>query len=112
MTTGEVIALIEAFGGGSGGSSSGGVLVVNVTLDTNTDTYTADKTASEIWTGLQNGVVIFKDEGEDYAEMGHAVNASFSESDGYIFGVLMPGNSQTFDYTAESGTDYPSYIAR
>lgn len=29
MTTGEVIALIKAFGGGGGGSSGGGVLVVD-----------------------------------------------------------------------------------
>ncbi len=28
MTTGEVIALIKAFGGGGGGSSGGGVLIV------------------------------------------------------------------------------------
>lgn len=48
MTTGEVIALIKAFGGGSGG----GVLVVNVSL-TNDDakgtwSFTADKTFAEI----------------------------------------------------------------
>lgn len=42
MTTGEVIALIKAFGGGGGGSSGGGVLVVNMVGD-----YT-DKTWKEI----------------------------------------------------------------
>ena len=42
MTTGEVIALIKAFGGGGGGSSGGGVLVVNMV-----DDYT-DKTWKEI----------------------------------------------------------------
>lgn len=42
MTTGEVIALIKAFGGSGGGSSGGGVLVVH---DVNG---TLDKTYKEI----------------------------------------------------------------
>jgi hypothetical protein len=46
MNTGEVIALIKAFGGGGGGSSGGGVLVVHLTQ--NEATFTMDKTYSEI----------------------------------------------------------------
>lgn len=42
MTTGEVIALIKAFGGGGGGSSGGGVLVVHMSAGT------LDKTWAEI----------------------------------------------------------------
>lgn len=57
MNTGEVIALIKAFGGGGGGSSGGGVLVVH---DVNG---TLDKTWNEIKTAaLNQGVVLQSDE--------------------------------------------------
>jgi hypothetical protein len=49
MTTGEVIALIKAFGGGGGGGSSGGgVLVVNMVYDEVKDAGYTDKTWKEI----------------------------------------------------------------
>ena len=48
MTTGEVIALIKAFGGGGGGSSGGGVLVVNMVHDEVKETDYTDKTWKEI----------------------------------------------------------------
>lgn len=48
MTTGEVIALIKAFGGGGGGSSGGGVLVVNV-IPEGEESATMDKTWQEIY---------------------------------------------------------------
>ena len=46
MTTGEVIALIKAFGGGGGGSSGGGVLAVHETVSGGT--HTLDKTWQQI----------------------------------------------------------------
>jgi hypothetical protein len=46
MNTGEVIALIKAFGGSGGGSSGGGVLVIHETVSGNT--HTLDKTWQEI----------------------------------------------------------------
>ena len=48
MTTGEVIALIKAFGGGGGGSSGGGVLVVNMVYDEVKGNDYSDKTWKEI----------------------------------------------------------------
>ena len=58
MTTGEVIALIKAFGGSGGGSSGGGVLVVHDADGT------LDKTFKEIHDAFTNGalpVVIYND---------------------------------------------------
>lgn len=49
MTTGEVIALIKAFGGGAGGSSGGGVLVVHMVYDEEQDKTYTDKTWKEIY---------------------------------------------------------------
>lgn len=49
MNTGEVIALIKAFGGsGGGGSSGGGVLVVHMVYDEEKDNDYTDKTWKEI----------------------------------------------------------------
>ena len=48
MTTGEVIALIKAFGGSGGGSSGGGVLVVNMAYDEVKGNDYTDKTWKEI----------------------------------------------------------------
>ena len=107
MTTGEVIALIKAFGsGGGGGSSGGGVLVVNLTASETG--YTCDKTAAEIMDGINNGAVIFKDAGDDYADISYVVDVSYSEADGYTFGVFTNGNNAQKYYTAASGTDYPA----
>ena len=55
MTTGEVIALIKAFGGGGGSSGSGG-LVVNVDGQTGT----CDKTALEMYQAVQSGLVLLR----------------------------------------------------
>lgn len=63
MTTGEVIALIKAFGGGSGGggSSGGGVLYVTLSQD-----MALDKNLEEIQTALDGGkVVMLKTESPD-----------------------------------------------
>jgi hypothetical protein len=51
MTTGEVIALIKAFGGGGGGSSGGGVL--EITVDGDTGAF--NKTWQEIHDAVMSG---------------------------------------------------------
>ncbi len=62
MNTGEVIALIKAFGGGGGGSSGGGVLY----LTADATTHALSKNIQEIKTALDNGqAVVFKDYFED-----------------------------------------------
>ena len=85
----------------SGGSSGGGVLVVNDTDGT------LDKTAAEILTAYENGLVLIKASGEDegtpYVDIGTLVDAHVSGSD-YSFGIFM-GNYAY--YEASSGTAYP-----
>ena len=56
MTTGEVIALIKAFGGGGGGSSGGGVLMVNATESD--DKIVCDKTAGEMLSAYKSGTTV------------------------------------------------------
>ena len=93
MNTGEVIALIKAFGGG-GGSSGGGVLVVHRNVDT------LDKTWQQIHDALLSGgaVLVWPDDknvhaifSAGYIELGggtyliEAGTSSFvtAEADGY-----------------------------
>ena len=107
MTTGEVIALIKAFGGGSGGGGTGGVLVVHIT-NPESGVYVADKTYNEVLTAYQSGQLclfslygsishVSKD--EDYPELyGFIVTVSPNESGG---GTLM---SSYIEYTTSGVT--------
>lgn len=54
MNTGEVIALIKAFGGSGGGSSGGGVLVVHID-----ENLTLDKTWQEIHDAMLSGGAVY-----------------------------------------------------
>ena len=106
MTTGEVIALIKAFGG-SGGGSGGGVLVVHIT-NPESGVYVADKTYNEVLTAYQSGqlclfslygsaCVVSKD--EDYPELyGYIVAVNQNEGGG---GTLM---SSYIEYTTSGVT--------
>lgn len=105
MALGTEIALIKALGG-NGGGGTGGVLVVNL-IESETG-YTCDKTAAEIMDGVNNGAVIFKSAGEDFTDISYVIGVSYSEADGYTFGVLANGNNTQFYYAAASGTDYPA----
>ena len=102
MNTGEVIALIKAFGGG-GGSSGGGVLVVGV----NRETGALDKTAGELLAAFTNGLVVVNEEIDGYIDRAIIVDAHYipDEAKHYSFGVCM-GSYAT--YSAENSTDYPT----
>ena len=102
MTTGEVIALIKAFGGSGGGSSGGGVLVVGV----NGDTGALDKTAGELLAAFTNGFVVFNEEidGNIYGAIMVYAHYKPNETKQYSFGFYM-GSYVT--YSAENSTDYP-----
>ena len=58
MTTGEVIALIKAFGGSGGGSSGGGVLVVVSEYDEQKNNSFLNMTAQELYDELQGGAIV------------------------------------------------------
>lgn len=105
MTTGEVIALIKAFGG-SGGSSGGGVLVVNVT-EPEADLHVCDKTAGEILAACKTGIVVFVETSEDEETVRVCTSASLSGGE-YTF---KPGTAN-YSYGASSSTGYPTYDDR
>ena len=86
-----------------GGGSGGGSYVVNVS-----DELVCDKKASEIAEALENGVVVMKQAVEGFAEISIVINYIYSESDGYIFGVLSNGNNMQNEYKAATGNDYPA----
>lgn len=103
MTTGEVIALIKAFGGSGGGSSGGGVLVVNLTYDPENDATVCDKTAGEIMAVADaSGIVVFKETDETGSFIEYMATAEHRNG-GYAFNGAL-GSA----YNAESASDYPT----
>lgn len=89
------------------GGGGGGALVVNVTeTESGQDyVYTCDKTAQEILTALESGVVVFK---YDYGYIETCIGGGHV-LDAYQFarGGTSPGASP---FTAFQLTDYPSYV--
>lgn len=83
-----------------GVAAASGVLVVHIAL--NDDYWVCDKTASEIWTATQSGIVLFmfgdSTEGTIYSLKSAANDA------GYSFGF-----GDSYIATATNGTDYPKY---
>jgi hypothetical protein len=106
MTTGEVIALIKAFGGGSGGGSSGGgVLVVNVD-----ENYTFDKTWQEIhdasfavikWTSGNNSFT---------ATVVTVSKIKNIQSGDYVYRVQFWDGEQSSRAETDSPSGYPVFV--
>lgn len=89
MTTGEVIALIKAFGGSGGGSSGGGVLVANFTPTR--DGWTCDKTYAEIVSAITGGTpVIFS-----ATEYGFSGNAKYSNANSPVTALFFEISEST-----------------
>lgn len=104
MNTGEVIALVKAFGGSGGGSSGGGAWALKVGYEGNDgQNPTADKTAGEILSALNDGPVLFycKDDPE-YQQLSPCFYAESNGTDYFEFQVENVGTM-----TASSSTDYP-----
>lgn len=98
MTTGEVIALIKAFGGSGGGSSGGGVLVVHDVNDT------LDKTWKEIH-DAGFCVCVFGDEYETNFAPIYNIGINTDPDEWYVlFGTSESGRN----YSASSETGYPT----
>ena len=102
MTTGEVIALIKAFGGG-GGSSGGGMYIVNI----NVDTMTLDKKWSEIKAALDaDKIVIVK---SVYGEVSYLAHIAYDED--YPLAPYRCSfiSSEPVDFGAATENGYPVY---
>lgn len=107
MTTGEVIALIKAFGSGGGGG--GGVLVVNLTESevNGTTVLTCDKTAGEMAAALEAGGLVMRFDLDGAPLYRFLLTAMIVEGEMYSFALPegMPG-----PFTAASASDYPSTV--
>jgi hypothetical protein len=104
MTTGEVIALIKAFGGGSGGGSSGGgVLVLH-----EDENGTLDKTWQEIHDALGAGTlvtVVYVDGNDAFCTI---IGATSNVNN--VYGLYQAGYGPGANdpiYTASSANSYP-----
>ena len=95
MTTGEVIALIKAFGGGGGSSGGGGVLVVNDVSGT------LDKTWQEIHDALLVGSVLVVV--EDVVGVTQDIVNNVTENH-YAVKTISDGQ-----YRASSASGYPAW---
>lgn len=103
MTTGEVIALIKAFGGSGGGSSGGGVLVVH-----QDENGVLDKTWQEIHDA---GVSVLLVNVDSKVYVNHCMDI---DSHGSAWSVLYAnterdGTTFTSHYVASSANGYPVY---
>ena len=105
MNTGEVIALIKAFGGGGGGSSGGGVLVIHETVSGTT--HTLDKTWKQIADAVDSGglpyAVIVNEADGNIMKGVHTVESVAFGSGLYIVGLNNKG------YATNDENGYPSY---
>lgn len=88
------------------GIAAGGVLVVNVTYDAETEVSTCDKTAGEMWAAcLSGGVVLLQTDG--VVTYYDTIASASEQSDGYRFSDaalnLLLSAATANDYPATSG---------
>lgn len=105
MNTGEVIALIKAFGGGGGGSSGSGVLVVHETVSGGT--HTLDKTWQEIH-DADFAVVVSDIPPIKSIQPIVSIGAGINDIP-YIATVYNYDKASATPYTTPSANGYPSY---
>ena len=105
MNTGEVIALIKAFGGGGGGSSGGGVLVIHETVSGNT--HTLDKTWQEIH-DADFAVVVYEFGPVKSIKPIISTGAGIEDAP-YLAIVYNYEQASAIQYTTPSANGYPSY---
>lgn len=104
MNTGEVIALIKAFGGSGGGSSGGGVLVVNI----DEEHTTLDKTWQEIYDAVKNGTVVIFLQNMSDGEIQQPYLESIASKGGYGVYLHYLESGTSVGFFANSASDYPS----
>ena len=87
---------------GGGGSSGGGVLVVNLTVDPETDNELCDKTAGEIMAVADaGGTVVFKIADENGSTIDYMTSAEYNNQ------IYTFRTGASAEYSAESASDYP-----
>lgn len=99
VVTAEKLNKLESGVAGSGG----GALVVNVSFDEATSTYTADKTAGEILSAYRSGPVVFS-EAVESTEQIYSLVMTYHEEGLYEFAI----SGIDASYTASSSSDYPT----
>lgn len=102
MTTGEVIALIKAFGGSGGGSSGGGVLVVHY------ENGVLDKTWQEIHDAVASGQFVVIQSENDDGIFWNYISSVESDSNYYMVIVFWTGTGNTGELGTNSPTGYPA----
>lgn len=111
MTTGEVIALIKAFGGSGGGGGGSSVLVVNVTEESSggRTVYTLDKTAGEILSAANaNDLIIIRLSSDNSIDQSFATEVyCLDDGDNYQFVLMAIMNGNNIVYMAEAADAYP-----
>ena len=108
MTTGEVIALIKAFGGSGGGSSGGGVLVVHATASD--DALTLDKTWQEIYDADAVSIVWEEEDGfKNYMLCTKVVAQPPIGGGGITYIVHTSVGDDPYSFHTDSTSGYPSY---
>lgn len=103
MTTGEVIALIKAFGG-SGGGSGGGMLVVHAS---DAEIPVLDKTWTEIKDAWDSGSIVITVTADNDITYLATVPAQYGE-DTFVVSFMISGTTHTNMYIASSAGGYPS----
>lgn len=115
MTTGSVIALIKALGGGSGGGGSGGASITIVNAEVVDESLRLGKTFQEISEAARNGIVIIymlmQESETDYSIMVGYISSiiAYPDGDQWTMEMLSSSNATSVVYTfrAQSASDYP-----
>lgn len=93
-------------GSGGGGSSGGGVLVVGITYDSQTDLYSCNKTAGEIWSAYAAGSnVVFSD--TEFDDVSSLVYAYIDSGSYNFYACGYDVTTARFIFAANSPTDNP-----
>ena len=118
MTTGEVIALIKAFGGG-GGSSGGGGLVVHATASDElyrgsapsvVNALTLDKTWQEIYDADAVSIVwVEEDDYKNYMTCTSLVAQPSLGGGGTVYAVKASVGGDGYVFETNSASGYPSH---
>ena len=108
MTTGEVIALIKAFGGSGGGGGGSSVLVVHAS---DAELPVLDKTWTEIKDAWDSGSIVITVTADNDITYLSSVPAQYGE-DTFVVSFMISGTTDVNVYVATSANGYPAYYSQ